>query len=389
MLFLIILFVGIALGIITGLIPGIHINTLAIILVALSKYIKLDPKEEVLLIISVATTHLIFDLIPSTLLGVPDERTALMVLPSHRLVMKGLGLRAINKSLLITDFIILISFLSLPLSIIALSFLYKSLSRYTALILVLMSFLIIINSKDKNSRFWSLIIFLISGVLGIITLRMPFLKEPLLPMFSGMFGASLIIESLLTNTKLPNQIEEESTQINTINGLKGFMFGMATAVFPAISTSQVVSIFKNNSSEDFIEKVAGTSAANFTLTAIAAFAMQKYRSGVMVLISREISISYYILIMILTTVIISASLSTSILLKLEHKITRLLARINYKKLNILILLIISLIVFISSGALGLLILTVSTALGVLTQELGVRKSSCMGALMIPVIIYSL
>ena len=389
MLVILILLMGIMVGTITGLIPGIHINTLAILLVILSKYIRLDPTKEIILIMSVATAHLIFDLIPSTLLGVPDERTALMVLPNHRLVMKGLGLRAINKSLLTIDFIILTSFLILPLSIKMLGSLYKNLSKYTILLLVLMSILIIVNAQDKNSKFWSLIIFLLSGVLGMITLNMPFLKEPLLPMFSGLFGASLIIESLLTNTEIPPQINEKSTQIKITNGLKGFASGILTALFPAISTSQVVSVFKNKNPEDFIEKASGTSASNFTMTAIGAFAIQKYRSGVMILISREAIIDYSTLVIILITILTSAGAATGTILKLEGRITKILRRINYQKLNIFILFIMAFIVILSSGALGLFVLIVSTALGVLTQELGVRKSSCMGALMIPIVLNSL
>jgi putative membrane protein len=47
------------------------------------------------------------------------------------------------------------------------------------------------------------------------------------------------------------------------------------------------------------------------------------------------------------------------------------------------------LVFLFTGLLGLLILIVATFIGLLPVEWGVRRSHCMGVLLIPIILYFL
>ncbi len=103
--------VGAALGTVSGLIPGIHVNTLALILV--SSYASMislfhfftagiDDRYLPLLvsatIVSAAVVHSFLDFIPSIFLGAPDDSTAISVLPSHRLLLAGEGMRAVHSA---------------------------------------------------------------------------------------------------------------------------------------------------------------------------------------------------------------------------------------------------------------------------------------------------
>ena len=85
------LLTGIFLGILTGITPGIHINLVASVLVAYSFYILkiLDPITIAIIIVAMTVTHTVFDIIPSTLLGIPNTENLSMLLPAHKLTLEG------------------------------------------------------------------------------------------------------------------------------------------------------------------------------------------------------------------------------------------------------------------------------------------------------------
>ena len=90
--------VGCCAGIITGLIPGIHINLVSLLLVSVSGYFLGFTSPIVLgvFIISMSVTHTFLDTLPSIFLGAPDADTALAVLPGHRLLLEGRGYEAVK-----------------------------------------------------------------------------------------------------------------------------------------------------------------------------------------------------------------------------------------------------------------------------------------------------
>ncbi len=78
--------IGILLGMITGLTPGIHINLVISIILAYSYLIiqLTNPLNIIITMVAMATTHTIFDAIPSTILGIPDSDNLTMLLPAHK-----------------------------------------------------------------------------------------------------------------------------------------------------------------------------------------------------------------------------------------------------------------------------------------------------------------
>ncbi len=103
--------IGAVLGSFTGIAPGIHINTLALIMLVsypeIADFIGVTcrafglgvshvPLLVCCIIISASVVHSFMDFIPSVFLGAPDEDTALSVLPGHRLLLSGKGLEAVS-----------------------------------------------------------------------------------------------------------------------------------------------------------------------------------------------------------------------------------------------------------------------------------------------------
>ncbi len=90
--------IGALLGCFTGLVPGIHANTIAILLYSLTVAIEqslgflsdtMDVK--ILIVVAIASTsitHTFLNFIPGTVLGAPEENNALGVLPMHEMILR-------------------------------------------------------------------------------------------------------------------------------------------------------------------------------------------------------------------------------------------------------------------------------------------------------------
>ncbi|MGD1061087.1 MAG: tripartite tricarboxylate transporter permease [Methanomassiliicoccales archaeon] len=102
---------GSALGICSGVVPGLHVNTLSLILVSAFPLLEpsvaglcgsflIDPSLAPLFlcctIVSAAVTHSFLDFLPSLFLGVPEEGTVVSVLPGHRLLLDGRAMDAVK-----------------------------------------------------------------------------------------------------------------------------------------------------------------------------------------------------------------------------------------------------------------------------------------------------
>lgn len=104
---------GAAMGCLTGAAPGIHVNTLCLLLVSvLGALLPLAERAALMLgteqenaaallaclIVSAATSHSFLDFIPTIFMGAPDEGDSLSVLPGHRLLLQGRGLEAVGQA---------------------------------------------------------------------------------------------------------------------------------------------------------------------------------------------------------------------------------------------------------------------------------------------------
>jgi len=88
---------GMFAGIITGLIPGLHVNNIAAAVLLMLPFLSQQFSLYAIscFIVSMAITHTIFDFIPSTLLGIPEDDTCLSTLPAHKMVLQGKAFEAI------------------------------------------------------------------------------------------------------------------------------------------------------------------------------------------------------------------------------------------------------------------------------------------------------
>ena len=390
--------IGILVGIVTGLIPGLHVNLLITLFGSFLFFVftDTDPLLAAIFIISLSTTHIIINFIPSIYLGVPNSDTALNILPAHKMVKKGLGHHALVLNLVGCIFGLIFTILLLPLVFKVIPSLYNNLSLYIPYILILICILLIINNKNKF--FWAVIIFISSGILGILALDVVSIKEPLLGLFSGLFGLSMLTISINSKNSIPNQ-EKSLIKINKKSLLKfsfiGSLFSSIFAFLPTISPSQIVifvsSIFGKIKTKNQLILIGAINTAAFLISIITLYLFLKSRNAPIFFISQVISlnITQNILILLIISMVISCAIATIITIKISKYFSNIITRIDYKKITLIIILFILALVIVISGILGLIVLITGTAIGVLCQQKNINKSVLMASLILPTILYYL
>ncbi len=392
------LVIGCLLGTITGLIPGIHINLVSLFLVSFSASFLtfVDPIFFIILITSMAITHTFIDFIPSVFLGCPDTDTELSVLPGHELLKKGQGYEAViltaYGSLATVIILILISIPSIKL----VTGFYSLIKEQIPYILIAVSILLILLEKKKSK---SLLVFLLSGILGWSVLNLNtsqnIFTEPLLPLLTGLFGASNLILSIKNKTKIPKQkITKIKLDKKFISPIFGSLIASPLSSFlPGLGSGQAAiigNIISQTDRKGFLILLGATNTLVMGFSFITFYAISRTRTGAVVAINRILgNINLNLLIIILICVFISGIIAFFLTLKIAKIFSEKISFLNYSKISITTLIILVFIILFISKPLGLFILAVSTITGIYSISLGVRRTNMMGCLLLPTILFYL
>ena len=92
---------------------------------------------------------------------------------------------------------------------------------------------------------------------------------------------------------------------------------------------------------------------------------------------------------LLITLLLGGTLSYFLTLKVGKIFARRFANVPYALVIKLTISLVVILVFLFTGVVGILILIVATFIGLLPVNWGVRRSHCMGILLIPIILYFL
>ena len=397
---LIAIFLGCIIGVATGITPGLHINLVSLILLSISpfllRYTNLIAVAS--FIIAMSITHTFTDFISATYLGAPSDDTALAVLPAHRLLLDGKGHEAIRLttigSLLCLIFTILIS----PLLIFAVPIIFNMLKNYIGWLLIALVAFMILREKGADKKFWALATVMFSGILGMIVLNMPNLKDPLLPMLSGLFGASILLMSLSQKTVLPTQRTTEHVKVKIKDTAKsvgsGVFSGSLVSIFPGLGPAQAAvlasQIVGEISTFSYLIMVGGINTVSMVVSLVTLFTIDKARNGSIIAVQQLIkNIDVNTLILFLSVALIAGGIATFLTMYVSKIFSSIMNRINYSLLSIAIILFIAIMVFCFSGFLGLLILMIATAVGLLPNIVNVSRSNSMACLLIPIILINI
>jgi len=441
-LFLIILFciLGVITGIATGLLPGLHVNNIALILLSLSGGIIAIfsflyefgiTKEFILLliaiyIISTSISHTFHDTIPSTFLGAPDEDMALSVLPAHTLLLEGKGYEAVALSAMGSYGAIIFCFLLLlPIRFIIgkpIMF-YETLREIMLFVLIAISILMIGTEKGKIDDFgkksiipsimgmlFATFIFFLSGMFGIVIFEVPVdspigLSSPVLfPALAGLFGLPTLLTSLMTNPKIPKQTIEEPVldkkmkKTSILSVVTGSVGGILVSIIPGITSATGTVLAMNVRGEsDKKQTIVTLSAVNTAcafFVVVMLFTILRSRSGATMAAMELIAVEEWTnllmpsyLTYMLIALLLGGTLSYFFTLYVGKIFAKKFENVNYSLIVKITISLILILVFLFTGFVGLLVLIIATFIGLLPVEWGVRRSHCMGVLLIPIILY--
>jgi len=402
--------IGTALGCITGLVPGFHANNVAIILLSLYGSIKSEmiPILIGIIIVSTSIAHTFVNIIPSTFIGAPEEDTALLLLPAHSLLLEGEGYGAISLSAagsygaVMMAFILLIPFRFLIGSP---GNFYWVINRIIPWILLAISAVLILTERSRRHVLYGMTVFLLSGIFGMEIMGMDSSSlfdmniSLLFPALAGLFGMPTLVHSLNVPS-LPEQRLEEK-EVDFLEGWKdvatGTIAGALVSLLPGV-TSAVATIMamvarRKKDRENVIVTLSAVNTATSFFVLAVLFMVGKARSGSAIVLSEIINVERwdnvippYSLCYLLMTVVITSLLSYYAT-KFFGKIIALhISHIPYGMIVKASVAFIFVMVALFTGVTGVAVLATGTLIGLLCLELGVRRSLCMGVLLLPLIV---
>lgn len=392
---LVALLIGVLLGVFTGLIPGIHTNLISVFLISLSPFLLgfVGVESLIVLIVAMGLTNSFVDIIPSIYLGAPNEDNALSILPGHKMLLEGKGHEAIVYTIVGSTIAVLLFLILSPLFYITIPLIEGFLEKMMAFFLIWAAIFLIY--REKESKFKSIIIFLLAGFLGIASMNLN-VNQPLLPLLTGLFGTSSLIFSIATKSNIPKQITEKvkikwkeikkPTLATAITSpICSFLPGMGASQ-SAIIGSEILGEMKPKS---FLVLIGSTNTLVLSISFLVLLLTGKKRTGLAGAISEIAKIDLKLFMLIVLTIITTAVISIFVTIKLSKIFAKIVEKIDYELLSKIIILFLLIVILLISGFTGVLVLLTSTILGLTCAYFNVRKGFLMGCLLIPTILFYL
>ena len=405
---------GALLGTISGLVPGIHVNTLAIILLAfifpleelISQFVSNEyaPIMLAVCVMSAAVVHSAVDVVPSIFIGIPDTNSVLNVLPGHKLLLKGEGMVAI-RSAAIGSFVgaIVSLILAIPMYYLFSSSFGDYLDSITVGVLFIVLALIIFDEKGYK-KIVGLITIILSGILGffVMTLEIPFNSyvglEPqsMFPLLTGLFGIPAML-MCPDNGRIPVQTDKNKRPIGVGPGIKGVLTGSITGWFPGITSTCGATIaskiFGTDDEKSFISMVASIGTASTMFTFITLCVSGKERSGTIQVINsilnREIMVLDEVFVLFMVGMLFTSIFAYFIMINSAKIMCKVVERIDIKKLNLTILALMVFLTILFTGYFGIMVLLISSIVGMVPVYFDANRIHLTGCLIVPVLIFKL
>ena len=384
--------IGIISGLLTGLIPGVHVNLVALGTVSIASFLLdyISITGLVVFITSMSITHSFINTIPSIFLGAPESGTSLSVLPGHKMLLEGEGLNAVKLTLLGSICGLIICFFSFLLLEWIIERGYELVEDRMFWLLLISSLFIVFRNKEWLT---ALLIFLLSGLLGLIVLNSS-IEEPLFPLLSGLFGISTLIFSLQGNSFYPEQ-KPKAFKYNLKKGyssvLLGTISGFITSILPGLGSSTaaaMTSVVKSeNDTRDFLVLIGSITTVNFFGSIAALSVIDRARNGAVVAI-QSLTEEASILSMIIAS-LIAAGVAVILSPYIAKLFMILIEKVKYEYLVYVVVTFIILMTLGLVGFKGIYVLLIASLIGLYANYKGTPRNVMMSCILMPVMLFFL
>ena len=403
--------IGAAIGTASGLIPGIHVNTLAILMAFGTPFITdalsgIVPTENVPLlmssaVVSAAVVHSFTDFVPSVFVGAPDADEFLSLLPGHRLLREGKGMLAVRSAAsgsLVGASVSII--LAIPLQYVMLLGLSDILEYVTVPVLIIIIAATVLHEKGPMRKLWALALVMLSGMLGCISMMSGAewggptgIGSALFPLLTGLFGLPPILQSSGSG-EIPEQ-RDDIVGIDPMPGTKGVLAGGVAGWFPGVTATVCATMATIISEEDrperFRSMVSSVGTASVVFTLVTLSVTGNGRSGTMLVVKDVLggsltgfcSPSFAALLL---SVAVASLLGYIITIRAGGALSRIISGSDASRMNKVVLVAICCLVAVMTGLNGLALLSVATAIGMLPSVSGISRITLGGCLMVPVLL---
>ena len=400
---------GICLGTVSGLVPGLHANTLALLLAATAGSVP-GPRLYVgAAMLAAGVTHTFLDAVPALALGVPDPAMAAGALPSHQLVIEGRGREALRLSALGSGgAVVLAAPLAVPVTLL-MQQAYPFVSAHLTVVLGAIAGLVVLTEPDWSRRVGATVSIAASGGLGVATLDIPVgsllpVSDILVPLFSGLFGAPVLLAAIEGEGVPPQTDAAVTTPPRTIAVLTtvGTLCGAAVGYLPGVSSAVAATLALSLTANGVPTAVSGdgggaeapggprafvvtTSGVNTATAVFALFALVTFgdpRTGVLVALDRA-SVPL-VLPSLFASVVVAAVAGSLLVPHLGDRYLRTVGRLDPTWLSVGVLIGLVCLSWVFAGPVGVGAFAAATLVGHLPPRVGCRRATLMGVLLVPI-----
>jgi len=399
---------GSLMGIVTGILPGIHVNTLASLMLVsypsmaagLSPLLPdgTVPAAVAACVVSAGIAHSFVDFVPSVFLGAPGPDEIVSMTPGHRLLHSGRGAAAVRASAA-GSAVGAVSALvfAVPLQYVLMDGAGEYLDSLTLAVLIIVSCLIVLREDNVRGIVWSSACMALSGLLGVVCMWAGPTAVPLgdgnllFPLLTGLFGVPMLLGSAAGGA-VPPQTDTGICPVDAWPGIKGSITGCLVGWFPGITatTGAVLSgmAMPEERPERFISMVAsiGTASAVFTLVTLSVSGSG--RSGVMVVAGDIIGeglggFCSPTFLLLLLGVAVASVLGYAATLAFGRVFCDMANRADPRRTSLAVLIALLALTVLLTGQLGVAVLAASVTVGLVPSAAGTDRTCLTGCLIIP------
>ncbi|SEO89466.1 putative membrane protein [Halorientalis persicus] len=384
---------GATLGVVSGLIPGLHANNMALLLAAGASAVPGPPRLVGAAMLAAGTMHTFLDVVPALSLGVPDPAMAASALPGHELVLAGRGREALRLSALGSGLAVALAVpLAIPVTE-AVTALYPTIRANLSAVLAAVAVGLVTTEGSYRAKVGAGLALAASGALGLLTLDLPTnglvsAGGTLAPLFAGLFGAPVLIDALGGGGVPPQDDATLALSKPAVGGLSvaGTLSGAVVGFLPGVSsavaaTGALLAVPYRFGARGFVVITSGVNTANTIFALLALRALGSPRTGV--LVALESSGAPLAFPLLLASVALAAALGFVLVPTLGDRYLSLVGALDYRMLSVAVLALLLALSFVFAGPVGIGIFAVATVIGLVPPRFGSRRATLMGVLLVP------